>query len=44
VTRGGVAIGVDTFGASAPAEVLAEKYGFTPEAVGEKIRSALDHI
>jgi transketolase len=44
VKNGGVAIGVDTFGASAPAEVLAEKFGFTPGAVAEKIRTALDHI
>lgn len=44
VARGGVAIGVDTFGASAPAEVLAEEYGFTPSSVAESIRTALDHI
>jgi transketolase len=37
----GRAIGIDHFGASAPADVLAEKYGFTPEAVAETIRNAL---
>ena len=30
-------IGIDHFGASAPAGLLAEKYGFTPQAVGDKI-------
>ena len=30
---GGLNIGIDQFGASAPADVLAEKYGFTAEAV-----------
>ncbi len=29
----GIAIGVDRFGASAPAETLMEKYGITPAAV-----------
>jgi len=37
----GLNIGVDRFGASAPASVLAEKFGFTPEAVGERISSWL---
>lgn len=31
-------IGVEQFGKSAPAKVLKEKFGFTPEAVVEKIR------
>lgn len=31
-------IGVEQFGRSAPAKVLKEKFGFTPEAVVEKIR------
>ncbi len=44
VTRGGVAMGIDTFGASAPAGVLATQFGFTPEAVAEKIRSVLDQL
>ena len=33
-------IGVDDFGHSAPAEVIAEKLGFTPDAVVEKIKKA----
>jgi len=33
----GLNIGIDHFGASAPAEHLAIEYGFTPEAVAEKI-------
>jgi transketolase len=41
VANGGVAIGIDTFGASAPAAVLAEKYGFTPEIVAELIRQTV---
>lgn len=32
-------IGMETFGASAPANVLAEKFGFTKEGVMERIRS-----
>jgi len=39
VGRTGLAIGVDTFGASAPDKDLAKKYGLTPEAVTEKIRA-----
>ena len=30
-------IGLDTFGASAPAKDLQEKFGFTPEKIVEKI-------
>lgn len=37
----GVAIGIDHFGASAPAERLAEEFGFTPERVAERILAAL---
>ena len=33
----GLAIGLDTFGASAPYKVLAEEFGFTPEAVAARI-------
>jgi len=39
--NGGVAIGIDHFGASAPAGVLAEKYGFTPKAVAATIAAKL---
>jgi transketolase len=34
-------IGVDRFGASAPASVLGEQYGLTPQAVTERIRAWL---
>ena len=37
VGSGGLRIGIDHFGASAPAEVIAEQYGFTPAAVAERI-------
>ena len=37
----GLSIGVDRFGASAPAAVLAEKYGLTPDAVAEQLRNWL---
>ncbi len=33
----GLSIGIDEFGASAPAAVLAEKYGFTPAAVAGRV-------
>jgi transketolase len=33
----GLMIGVDHFGASAPGEVIAEKFGFTPALVAQKI-------
>jgi transketolase len=32
-----VAVGIDHYGASAPGEVLAEKFGFTPAAVKAKL-------
>jgi transketolase len=35
-------IGVERFGQSAPAEVLAEEYGFTPDGVAEQLRAMLD--
>ncbi len=35
--RGGLAIGLNRFGASAPAEVLAREFGFTPEAVAAQV-------
>ncbi len=34
-------VGIDHFGASAPAQVLAEQFGFTPEAVVERACSLL---
>jgi transketolase len=37
----GLAIGVDTFGASAPATVLAEKYGLTGPQIADKVRAWL---
>jgi transketolase len=33
-----LAIGIDHYGASAPGEVLAEKFGFTPAAIAAKLR------
>jgi len=41
VRNGGIAIGIDHFGASAPADVLAHHYGFTPEAVAATISETL---
>ncbi len=35
--RDGLAIGLDRFGASAPAEDLAREFGFTPEAVADRV-------
>ena len=37
----GLAIGIDHYGASAPDKVLAEKFGFTPDAVVAKIHAWL---
>jgi len=39
VGRGGLTIGIDRFGASAPDKDLAKKFGLTPEAVTETIRT-----
>jgi transketolase len=39
VAHDGLVIGLDRFGASAPAEVLAEKFGFTAESVAGKVSS-----
>ena len=39
VGANGLRIGIDHFGASAPAEVLAEKFGFTPAAVVKRIQA-----
>ncbi len=41
VGLGGLAIGIDKFGASAPANKVIEEYGFTVEAVVEKIKNEL---
>ena len=37
----GLNIGIDHFGASAPAEVIAEQWGFTPGKVAEHVRTWL---
>jgi transketolase len=42
VGDGGLSIGIDRFGASAPIDDLAEHFGFTPTAVAEAIRARLD--
>jgi transketolase len=42
VAPDGLSIGIDHFGASAPDKVLAEQFGFTPEAIAGKVRSFLD--
>ncbi len=39
----GVMIGLDRFGASAPAEVLADQFGFTPEAVVVMVQNLLEN-
>jgi len=39
--RDGLNLGIDTFGASAPSSVLAEKFGFTAESVTTRIREWL---
>jgi transketolase len=41
VGTGGASVGIDRFGASAPAEVLFEQFGFTPEAVVEAAKGLL---
>jgi len=41
VGEDGLTIGIDTFGASAPAEVLFKHYGFSVEAVVPKIKAKL---
>lgn len=42
VGKDGLSIGVDTFGASAPAKTVMEKYGFTPQNVAEQAMKLLD--
>ncbi len=39
--NGGLFIGLDNFGHSAPSEVLAEKYGFTGPQIAEKVKQHL---
>lgn len=41
-TAGGPVIGMDSFGASAPAEVLFEKFGFSVDNVVKVVKEALD--
>jgi len=41
VGSGGLSIGIDHFGASAPAEELAEHFGFTPQAIAGKVLTHL---
>ena len=41
VGSGGLAIGIDRFGASAPAAVIAEKFGFTGAQVADRLRDWL---
>ena len=40
--RTGLRIGIDHFGASAPASVIAEEWGFTPKAVSDRLAIWLD--
>ena len=42
VGDGGMSIGIDHFGASAPAAVIAEKFGFTSEGVANRVRAFLE--
>ena len=37
----GLVIGVDTFGASAPGNIVLKEYGFTAEAIKEKVSDLL---
>jgi transketolase len=39
IGRDGLVIGIDTFGASGPAKELFAHFGFTPEAVADRIRA-----
>ncbi|MBV8685736.1 MAG: transketolase [Alphaproteobacteria bacterium] len=42
VGPGGLAVGLDRFGASAPAEDLFRRFGFTAEAIAPRVLAALD--
>jgi len=44
VGLGGLSIGIDHYGASAPAGDLVEEFGFTPEKVEKKIREHLEKL
>jgi transketolase len=39
-----LSIGIETFGASAPGEVLAEKYGLLPESIASKVRDFVQKL
>jgi transketolase len=39
----GLVLGIERFGASAPAKVLAEKFGFTPAAIAAEVTRWLNH-
>ena len=41
VGQGGLVIGLDHYGASAPAEVLLERYGFQPAAIADRVQRQL---
>jgi transketolase len=41
IGSGGEAVGIDHFGASAPAKVLLEKFGFTPENIMSRVKALL---
>jgi transketolase len=40
----GLVIGINRFGASAPYKVLAEKFGFTPESIAERVEDYLGSV
>jgi transketolase len=42
VGAGGEALGIDHFGASAPAKVLLEKFGFTAENILSRVKALRD--
>jgi len=44
VGEAGEVVGLDRFGASAPYKVLAEKFGFTPETIAEKVLAVLKRV
>ena len=41
-TQGGLSIGIDSFGASAPAEVLFDHFGFSVDSIFQKIQQKLN--
>src|SRR5205085_9585511 len=43
IGRGGLAVGLDRFGASAPAPDLFRRFGFTAEAIAPRIVAALEN-